>query len=147
MKQPGTFCTTLATWALLLIPVAAWSAEPLTVTGLYRAVTETEITAELSLLDDGNARYVVSWFNDDATAVVEQYAEAGRWEQRGDIVTVLLPPLPGTEEATRIGYEYTTCLSHRAFGGDDCSPGLRITATNLPRSHSWELWRAEGLDE
>lgn len=97
-------------------------------------------TAELALLDDGTARYVVTWFNDEATEVLQQYAEDGRWSRRGNMVMVTLPPPDATLVAGRIEYTYSPCLSHRSFGGNGCSPGLTITATNMPNGYNWELW-------
>jgi hypothetical protein len=132
--------------ALLSIPAAGASAEQqMSLAGQYRAVTETEITAELTLREDGTAHYTVKWFNGEASQVLRQYSEPGRWSRQGETVTVTLPLQPGTGEAGRIEYLYSPCLSYRSFGKDGCSPGLGISTTNLGRGHTWELWKADAF--
>ena len=111
------------------------------VAGHYQALIESEITATLELKEDGTARYVVTWLDGEAKVVLQRYSGAGRWTRQAATVTVTLPL--DTRDGV-ITYEVSACLPYdNRF--PKCSPGLRPIMSDMPKGHTWEMWKSDEI--
>jgi hypothetical protein len=122
----------------------AWSADEAATEiamGNYFAVTTSaRASTELNLSDDGTATYTISSRGSGNTlSSTSRDALRGRWELKGDIVTV---GFSGDHAGQTLTYRVETCLSYQPFGRNDCSPGLELVESTVPRSFSDRLWSA-----
>ena len=129
----------------LLSPILALAlsgAPTIDVPEKYVAVTETEYSLELVLAPSGRAVLTAStWEADESSEAVTRDIK-GSWTRTDTGINVVFD---GNKFAS---FELLDCLSYSEFGRTGCSPGLKLSSTNL--SPHWGLqrfglWRSEGL--
>ena len=128
-------------WTLVFV-LAASAATAGSVSGEYRAVTETEYAIELTLEPSGQARLDFVTWEADETATPSKESYVGTWSQSGPLVQLNFKP------GRSARFQITECLPYSEFGKPGCSPGLRLISTTFPKSYGLQrfgLWRSESL--